>query len=596
MSLYNDEPTHYFGYGNSNQLVRTSIPQINTDIGYNGANQNDELYIKDFSKEIAELQTDVSDLQTDVGDLDGRLTVVEGDIVTIQGDILTIQGDITSLEGRMDTAETDIIALQALAHPAVTLGPVGASPNVNAATLTDQLLNLEPASVDYPGVITTNSQVFSGLKQFNGGVKTLNNDILATGTGNIFSDNIVGGEKIQLNSPSTVAGNGCIYFGDATDTNDRLLSMYKGMYFGYQSGNFSTTAPDNTNHGFGESTLRAITTGVNNTAVGYRALYNCTNSTNNVAIGAGALQNITTDTSDWNTCIGSSAGSALTTGNSLIAIGTQCCATASGQFSECIYIGQGHQLGGVHGGGADGDTVIGVWGNNQRVYLPGIKNTGTVIGTPKLGIIDGTSEQLGAGDALTIGSVPNANGMTISHTGLTLQPASGSFGGVVTTSAQTFAGAKTFSTGIYLPTAGGTSALLDYYEANTLFVAGIQMPSGAITGFTMRGSAVAANTWEVIITRIDNMVSIQCKAFKISAGVNGTEIQTVNALPARFRPSYQVNVSIGSFQNGVGNPEETPICYVDTAGVIHFYRYNGGNWDTSNAGSSVADFVIQYHV
>lgn len=44
-----------------------------------------------------------------------------------------------------------------------------------------------------------------------------------------------------------------------------------------------------------------------------------------------------------------------------------------------------------------------------------------------------------------IGATPNANGATITGTVLNLQPADGSFGGVVTTTTQTFAGAKTFS-------------------------------------------------------------------------------------------------------------------------------------------------------
>ena len=44
-----------------------------------------------------------------------------------------------------------------------------------------------------------------------------------------------------------------------------------------------------------------------------------------------------------------------------------------------------------------------------------------------------------------IGSTPNANGATISGSTLNLQPADGSFGGVVTTGTQTIAGAKTFS-------------------------------------------------------------------------------------------------------------------------------------------------------
>lgn len=47
-----------------------------------------------------------------------------------------------------------------------------------------------------------------------------------------------------------------------------------------------------------------------------------------------------------------------------------------------------------------------------------------------------------------IGAVPNANGASIASSTLTLQPASASFGGVVTTGTQTIAGAKTFSSAV----------------------------------------------------------------------------------------------------------------------------------------------------
>lgn len=60
-------------------------------------------------------------------------------------------------------------------------------------------------------------------------------------------------------------------------------------------------------------------------------------------------------------------------------------------------------------------------------------------------------ESLGSGGVTTmaaIGSSPNANAATISGSTLTLQPASASFGGVVTTATQSFAGAKTFSSDI----------------------------------------------------------------------------------------------------------------------------------------------------
>jgi len=56
-----------------------------------------------------------------------------------------------------------------------------------------------------------------------------------------------------------------------------------------------------------------------------------------------------------------------------------------------------------------------------------------------------------------IGSTPNANGMTLSTQQLNLQPANASFGGVVTTGAQTFAGAKTFNGGIIGALTGNAS-------------------------------------------------------------------------------------------------------------------------------------------
>lgn len=58
-----------------------------------------------------------------------------------------------------------------------------------------------------------------------------------------------------------------------------------------------------------------------------------------------------------------------------------------------------------------------------------------------------------------IGSSPNANGMTLTGQQLNLQPANASFGGVVTTAAQSFAGAKTF-TEVIVGADPGTSGVL----------------------------------------------------------------------------------------------------------------------------------------
>jgi hypothetical protein len=48
----------------------------------------------------------------------------------------------------------------------LSVGPVGAAPNANAATVSGSVLNLQPASVGFPGVVTTGAQVFNGTKTF----------------------------------------------------------------------------------------------------------------------------------------------------------------------------------------------------------------------------------------------------------------------------------------------------------------------------------------------------------------------------------------------------------------------------------------------
>lgn len=55
-------------------------------------------------------------------------------------------------------------------HNPLTLGAVGSSPNANGASLSTQVLTLEPASASFPGVVSTASQAFAGAKTFGDGV------------------------------------------------------------------------------------------------------------------------------------------------------------------------------------------------------------------------------------------------------------------------------------------------------------------------------------------------------------------------------------------------------------------------------------------
>jgi hypothetical protein len=61
---------------------------------------------------------------------------------------------------------TGTLALTSDIHSAVTLSAIGSTPNANGATLTGQVLNLQPASVSFGGVVTTSDQSFIGSKTF----------------------------------------------------------------------------------------------------------------------------------------------------------------------------------------------------------------------------------------------------------------------------------------------------------------------------------------------------------------------------------------------------------------------------------------------
>lgn len=61
---------------------------------------------------------------------------------------------------------TGTLALTSDIHSAVTLSAIGSTANANGATLTGQVLNLQPADASFGGVVTTGTQTFAGAKTF----------------------------------------------------------------------------------------------------------------------------------------------------------------------------------------------------------------------------------------------------------------------------------------------------------------------------------------------------------------------------------------------------------------------------------------------
>jgi len=110
--------------------------------------------------------------------------------------------------------------------------------------------------------------------------------------------------------------------------------------------------------------------------------------------------------------------------------------------------------------------------NAKQATLVSATNIKTINGTTILGSGDLVVSGGGSITLSAIGSSSNANGATITGSVLNLQPANASFGGVVTTGTQTFAGAKTFSNlasfGTIYSTAFGPSQLVGTYTDSTL--------------------------------------------------------------------------------------------------------------------------------
>jgi hypothetical protein len=210
----------------------------------------------------------------------------------------------------------------------ITLGPIGTSltSNADGATLTGNVLNLEPASNLFGGVITTTAQTFAGEKTF---VKDLKVNGLTVGKGSTVPNSAVNNTAIGIDAlkvntannntaigKSALANNVGGFQNTAIGVNALLNNVgesssenptipYVGIYntaVGFESLKLNIS---NNNTAVGISTLTANTIGFQNTAIGSEALKANIEGEENTAVGKDALlQNID---ANWNTAVGSSA-------------------------------------------------------------------------------------------------------------------------------------------------------------------------------------------------------------------------------------------------------------------------------------------------
>jgi hypothetical protein len=395
--------------------------------------------------------------------------------------------------GKVLTSDANGLGTWTTPTGVTTMAAIGSTPNANGATISGRTLNLEPADSTNGGIVTTGTQTFAGAKTFS-----------PTLTAAADGETLVG---LDINP---------------TFTNGSYLALtnyalrVQGIGFGRGGGAIVS------NTAIGTGTLINNTIGTSNTGLGYQSLVFNTSGTDNTAFGANAGDKISSGSK--NIFVGSLAGSKIasaslanSTGTNSVLIGYDVRPAADSQTNQIVISGYNGTAGTVGLGsnttliGASTTTDTRIMGaldlpNNtassstttgalkvaggagivENLNVGGnTKITGTISiagGTPGAGKVLTSTDSSGIASWVApagvttmaaIGSTPNANGATISGANLNLEPANGSFGGIVTTGTQTFAGAKTFTSVINVsPTAAssgaGASSVIKGQDASTV--------------------------------------------------------------------------------------------------------------------------------
>jgi hypothetical protein len=195
----------------------------------------------------------------------------------------------------------------------------------------------------------------------------------------------------------------------------------------------------------------------------------------------------------------------------------------------------------------------------------------------------GWTNCIGTGSGVTtmtaIGAAPNANGATISGNNLTLQPADGSFGGVVTTTTQTFAGNKTFSGTLTVanitPTANLTIGTSD--TTGTLLILDTKTNAGDPTGFN---GAMYYNS---------NANKFRC--YQAGAWVDCISTGGGGGGPATRRVTLNPE-----FEGGLLYADGTNNNGVMTSDYDSTNRHNYYQWTTSQGTAQDYDIVIKHQL
>jgi hypothetical protein len=199
---------------------------------------------------------------------------------------------------------------------AISLSAIGSTPNANGGTITANVLNLQPASASFGGVITTGTQAFEGAKTFN---KDLIVNTLTVGLGGGNNQYTTALGYNVLNANTTGVQNTGVGYNALTANTIGVNNVGIGGW------SLSLNTTGDFNIGVGSYSLPINTSGIENIAIGHESMVRNTTGISNAALGFHSLYFNTTGF--YNIGIGKQAGAsganANTTGSNNIFIGYQ---------------------------------------------------------------------------------------------------------------------------------------------------------------------------------------------------------------------------------------------------------------------------------
>ncbi len=214
-----------------------------------------------------------------------------------------------------------------------------------------------------------------------------------------------------------------------------------------------------------------------------------------------------------------------------------------------------------------GVTVSGATSNASNLTLGITSATTPGVSTDRYLTVDNTGKVIlssvsGVSSLTTIGASPNANGATLSSGVLNLQPASSSFGGVVTTGTQSFAGSKTFDNTVSArvnlqagTTTAGTSPLK--------FTSGTNLSTPENGAVEYDGTNYYATSGGVRYTLAKTLTATAVLDFPATSSGGGTSTRTITVTGAALGDVVSLGIPAASVEAG-----GTYYAYVSAANTV----------------------------